>query len=122
MRLILHITPRSHWQQAQQLGAYEADSLATEGFIHFSDLHQVTRTANRFYKGQSDLVLLCVHPDALQSELRYDPIETGEYFPHLYGPLNLDAVVQVVDFPPNETGNFELPTAIEEDFELNQQK
>lgn len=116
MRLILHITPRSHWQQAQQLGAYEADSLATEGFIHFSDLHQVTGAANRFYKGQSDLVLLCINPDSLQSELRYDEIETGEFFPHLYGLLNLDAVVQVIDFPPNEMGEFELPEAIEKNF------
>lgn len=112
MSLILHITPRSHWQQAQQLGYYQAASLATEGFIHCSDPHQVVGAANRFYRGEPDLVLLCINPASLQSELRYDELATGECFPHLYGPLNLDAVVQVIDFPPNEVGEFELPKAI----------
>lgn len=116
MKLILHITPRSHWQQAQQLGYYQADSLSTEGFIHCSDIHQVVGAANRYYRGQPDLVLLCINPAFLQSELRYDRVATGEFFPHLYGPLNLDAVVQVLEFPPNQVGEFELPGAIERDF------
>jgi uncharacterized protein (DUF952 family) len=118
VKLILHITPRLDWQQAQSLGYYEADSLLSEGFIHCSDPHQAVDSANRFFWGQANLVLLCINTAALQAELRYDPIQTGDLFPHLYGPLNLDAVVQVLDFPPKENGEFELPEAIEKNFGL----
>lgn len=113
MALILHITPRSHWQQAQQTGEYRAASLETEGFIHCSTPSQIVVTANRFYQGQTDLVLLCIDPDHLHSELRYDKIDTGETFPHLYGPLNLEAVTQVLEFMPDENGTFQLPEAID---------
>jgi len=112
MTMIFHITPRSDWHQAQQLGTYQAASLETEGFIHCSQAKQVVWVANQFYRGHSGLVLLCIEPTKLTAELRYDEIETGEKFPHLYGALNLDAVVQVIDFPVQSDGFFELPRAI----------
>lgn len=109
MTNILHITARSHWQQALQLGLYRPDSLETEGFIHCSAPEQVAAAANRFFRGQTALVLLHIDPLQLQSELRYDRIETGEVFPHIYGPLNLEAVVQVHDFAANAAGLFIYP-------------
>uniref|UniRef100_A0A832H4D7 DUF952 domain-containing protein n=1 Tax=Oscillatoriales cyanobacterium SpSt-402 TaxID=2282168 RepID=A0A832H4D7_9CYAN len=112
MNLVFHITPRSHWQHAQQIGAYQAASLDSEGFIHCSTADQVIWVANSFYQGQSGLVLLCISTDQLQSELRFDSIETGAQFPHIYGALNLDAVIQVLEFEPNANGLFELPTTI----------
>jgi uncharacterized protein (DUF952 family) len=105
--MILHITSRSQWQQSQQDGEYRAPSLDSEGFIHCSRPEQILRVANRFYAGQRDLLLLSIDPNLLTAELRYDEIETGEHFPHLYGPLNLDAVVQALSFEPNEQGQFE---------------
>jgi uncharacterized protein (DUF952 family) len=108
MSLILHITARSQWQQAQQIGIYRADSLDAEGFIHCSTPLQVVRTANAFFTGELGLVLLCIDSDRVQPEIRYE-IADGDRFPHIYGPLNLDAVTQVVDFEPNLDGKFELP-------------
>ncbi|MCC6801885.1 MAG: DUF952 domain-containing protein [Anaerolineae bacterium] len=110
MTLIYHITTRAAWAQAQRDGAYRTESLTQEGFIHFSGAEQVVRTANLYYAGQRELVLLVVDPARLKSELRYEqpaksPGSTAsrrdEYFPHLYGTLNLDAVAGVVDFPPD---------------------
>lgn len=101
--MILHITTGEAWEQAQQAGVYTTASLETEGFIHFSRPDQVVATANRFYGGQSGLVLLVVEPERLESELLYEESEPGEFFPHLFGPLNLDAVVSV-----QEIGNWEL--------------
>lgn len=98
--MIYHLTPRHTWQQAQEAGVYTADSLASEGFIHFSTANQVVATANRFYRRQPDLVLLIVDPLKLTAELVYEESEPGQFFPHLYGPLNLDAVLAVYDFPP----------------------
>lgn len=110
--MIFHITSRSQWQQAQLVGEYRADSLETEGFIHCSHATQIVWVANLFYRGAADLVLLQIDPAKLIAPLQYDAIETGEKFPHIYGGLNLDAVVQVIDFPPQSDGTFALPTAI----------
>lgn len=109
MTPIYHITSRAAWAQAQRDGAYRTESLAQVGFIHFSKAEQVVRTANAYYAGQRDLVLLVVDPAQLESDLRYEPpaeapgsqaSRSDDRFPHLYGALNLNAVVRAVDFPP----------------------
>lgn len=107
--MIHHITTSTAWQQAQNDGAYTADSLVSEGFIHFSTAEQIIATANRFYRGQTDLVLLSIDPQKLTAALLYEESEPGQLFPHLYGPLNLDAVVETRDFPPGPDGSFALP-------------
>jgi uncharacterized protein (DUF952 family) len=119
--LILHITNQPEWDAAQSAGQYEAPSLHSEGFIHFSTADQVVWVANAFYAGQNDLRLLIVDPERLSAELRWeDPAHPGvrmdivqsEVFPHLYGPLNLDAVLQVVPFPVGNDGTFRLPAVL----------
>jgi uncharacterized protein (DUF952 family) len=121
MTTIYHITTRQAWEQAQAAGAYRGDTLDTQGFIHCSTAFQVARVANAFYRGQSGLVLLCIDTEKTAPQVIFEqPInpDTGEFepgseqFPHIYGALNLDAVVQVVDFPPNDDGTFTLPAGI----------
>lgn len=112
---IYHIIAREDWQAAQQAGQYSPPSLAQDGFIHTSTLAQVIDTANRFYPAQTGLVLLAIDTDALQATLRFDPVTTHgaeQRFPHLYGPLNLDAVVGVVEFAPGPDGIFTLPAGL----------
>ena len=104
--MIFHITTHKAWQQALKEGVYQADNLETEGFIHCSTADQVIATANRFYHGQPDLVLLVIDPEKLEAELLYEESEPGEFFPHLYGQLNLDAVTRTIDFPPDHEGSF----------------
>jgi uncharacterized protein (DUF952 family) len=103
--MLYHITPRSQWQQAQKLGRYCPESLEIEGFIHCSTQSQVLATANRFFKGQTDLLLLGIDPDRVQLEIRYE-LADDNLFPHLYGPLNLDAIVQVWQWTPDVSGVF----------------
>mgnify|MGYP003620537196 CR=1 FL=1 len=111
MFMILHITSHADWKKAQALGDYRLNTLETEGFIHCSTSEQVLGPANEFYRGRSDLVLLVIDPARLAAELIYeDCYETGMAFPHIYGPLNLDAVTKVVPFPPRPDGTFELPS------------
>jgi uncharacterized protein (DUF952 family) len=108
--LIAHITTPEHWQQAQSQGNYEAESLYSEGFIHCSTLAQVAATANRFYARQHSLLLLLIDPQRTTAELLYELApDVGDYFPHLFGPLNLDAVVRVVAFEPDAQRQFHLP-------------
>jgi len=115
--MIFHITARTAWTEAQSSGQYIADSLQTEGFIHCSQLNQVLPVAEKYYKGQSGLVLLVIEPSHLSSELKWeDPsggtptgVPEGEQFPHVYGPINLDAVINVLDFVFDSNGSFQLP-------------
>lgn len=113
---ILHITTREAWEAAQISGEYRAASLEHEGFIHCSTADQVLRVANALFAGARDLVLLHIDPAALHAPLRYEPpahtpdqpVETAgtERFPHVYGPINLEAVVRVTDFTPDAGGRF----------------
>jgi uncharacterized protein (DUF952 family) len=107
--IIYHITSRAEWEKAQQAGEYTSPSLAQEGFIHASSGEQVTGTANLFFRSQLGLVLLAIDARRLRSALRFDAVQTHgseQRFPHIYGPLNLDAVVDVLDFRPNSEGMF----------------
>jgi uncharacterized protein (DUF952 family) len=119
MPLIYHITTRDAWLNSRLTGEYRAESLASAGFIHFSQRHQVLGVANAFYIGQKDLVILVVEPPRLKAELKYEaPVHPSasasapvadDLFPHLYGPLNADAVVKVVELSLGADGKFVLP-------------
>jgi uncharacterized protein (DUF952 family) len=97
IEMIFHICPREDWEAAQEAGVYTAESLESEGFIHCSKTEQIAGVANAFYKGIEVLVLLHIALDKLQVEVRWEEAE-GEVFPHIYGPINLNAVVEVEDF------------------------
>lgn len=103
--VIYHILPRADWEQAQRQGDYRPASLAAEGFIHLSTRSQVPGTLARFFAGHAGLLLLCVDAARLRAELRYDAAD-GQTFPHLYGPLNLDAVIEVVSIAPGSYDPF----------------
>jgi uncharacterized protein (DUF952 family) len=105
---VFHITERSTFAVALETGAYLAESLKLEGFVHCSLREQVLRTAGRFFAGQSGLVLLCIDTTRLGSMLRYETAD-GEVFPHCYGAIPLDAIPAVVDFPCRSDGGFDLP-------------
>jgi uncharacterized protein (DUF952 family) len=111
MAAIYHIAHRGEWEPARATGRYEADSLPTEGFIHCSEAHQILGVANRLFRGQPGLVLLRLDPERLTSELRYEP-GGGDVFPHIYGPINGDAVLGEIPFPPRPDGSFDLPSAV----------
>jgi len=112
--LILHITTRAVWADAKAAGTYHADTLETEGFMHCSTTSQVVSTAGRYFRGQIGLVLLCIVPDRVNSVIRHEQAASGQIFPHIYGPLNLDAVIRVVDFEAGPDGEFILPTGLDD--------
>jgi uncharacterized protein (DUF952 family) len=112
-RLIFHITTAPEWDAAQADGSYRAPSLESEGFIHCSLPTQVNHVADWFYRDVPNLALLCIDPALLTSELRWEPSAdsfAGE-FPHIYGPITTEAVVQVFPWTRGENG-FELPDAV----------
>jgi uncharacterized protein (DUF952 family) len=108
--LIYHIATAADWRRAQRDGEYATSTigrtLAEEGFIHASTATQVADVANSYYRGVADdLVILVIDPGRLRPPLRYEHVP-GEPFPHIYGPLNADAVLTARPFPPSPDGTF----------------
>jgi uncharacterized protein (DUF952 family) len=96
--MIYHITTSINWQKAVAVGFYEAPSLLTEGFIHNSTAAQVQGVLQRYYVGETNLVLLHIEENKLTAELKYELAPSvNEEFPHIFGPINIDAVVKVED-------------------------
>ncbi|HEY1892641.1 MAG TPA: DUF952 domain-containing protein [Steroidobacteraceae bacterium] len=117
MRIVLHIAHRDMWEASAPVGYYKPLSLDSDGFIHCSTIEQTVETANQFFTGQEGLILLCSDTDKLEAEIKYEAAacigDQGAWsFPHIYGPLNVSAVAQVVEFPPRADGTFELPPQI----------
>jgi len=102
--------PQQAWSQRPQTASYEAESLPDEGFIHCSpDVRVLLDVANRFYRFQpGEWLILSIDDNALASELRWESAD-GQLFPHVYGPLNTDAIVAVTRFPRDADGRFLPP-------------
>ena len=94
MSALFHITTQAAWVEARTGGEYRAPSLETQGFIHLSTEVQWPLTLKRFFAGQRHLVLLVIDPAKLHAQVRFEPAH-ADSFPHLFGPLNLEAVVEV---------------------------
>jgi uncharacterized protein (DUF952 family) len=109
--VILHIADAAELEAARANGDYVPTGFARDGFIHLSTPEQVHLPANALFSRRRDLVLLWVDPTRLRAELRYELPAPGapESFPHLYGPLNLDAVVRELPLEPWEPREFRLP-------------
>ena len=97
MAIIYHITSVNQWENALEQGFYTYPSLQSEGFIHCSQDHQVEGVLERYFSGRENLLKLVIDTAQLRSPLQFDLAPSiNEEFPHIYGPLNLDSVVEVV--------------------------
>lgn len=96
MPIIYHVTKRSDWEEAIKKNEYTHPALTAEGFIHCSQEEQVAGVLQRYFAGQSDLVRLTIDTDKLIPRwvFEWSP-STHDSFPHVYGPINLDAVIEV---------------------------
>ena len=91
--LIYHIVLPDVWESVKNRSSYSAASLETEGFIHCSYDHQLDGVIGRYYADVPELVILTIDPAKLTSELVEEASTGGEIYPHIYGPINLDAVI-----------------------------
>jgi uncharacterized protein (DUF952 family) len=96
--LIYHVTTKQEWNEALQKGYYEAASLQLEGFIHCSKPEQVNGVLERYFKNKTRLIKLVIDTAKLQHELKYELAPSiNEEFPHVFGVINVDAVIDVVE-------------------------
>jgi uncharacterized protein (DUF952 family) len=93
--MIFHITRRIDWLAHGKEKAFVAADFKREGFIHCCTKEQIAGVIERYFKNQSDLLLLHMDENKLAPELKYEPSTNNEKFPHVYGPINKEAVVEV---------------------------
>jgi uncharacterized protein (DUF952 family) len=93
--LIYHVTLPSQWERFQRRASYQAESLYTEGFIHCSYLNQIPGVLKRYFSNAKKVLILTIDTEKLRSKLVAEKSTNGEVFPHLYGRLNHDAMVNV---------------------------
>jgi len=97
MPIIYHLTTKAEWNKAMENGFYESPSLAEEGFIHCSHENQVAGVLERYFSGKKDLVKLVIDTDKLTSRYVFEwSPSIQDTFPHVYGAINTDAVIEVV--------------------------
>ena len=103
---IYKICPEPLWRQAEAAGSFAGAPVdLADGFIHFSTAAQAPETARRHFAGQAELLLVAVDADRLGPVLRFEPSRGGDLFPHLYGPLRMDAVLWVRPLPLGPDGH-----------------
>jgi uncharacterized protein (DUF952 family) len=111
--MILHICPAGDWAEAAELGTYEGDTFATQGYIHCSTPEQVHIPATLRFRGRPDLLLLVIDEARLPVPVTWEqgdpPTPDRRLFPHLYARLPVDAVVAVHQYRPGPDGSFDPP-------------
>jgi glutathione S-transferase len=99
VNVIYHVATRPDWERARRDGQYTMSTvgrtLEQEGYIHASQASQVNGVLNKYYRGVTDeLVVLVIDPDLVRAPIRYEEVPGADApFPHIYGPLNADAVI-----------------------------
>jgi uncharacterized protein (DUF952 family) len=113
--LIYHIAPAADVERAARGGSYAPSTLAVEGFVHCSYAQQVAATAERFFRGQKNLLLLEIDPDRLPCRVVAENLDGGvELFPHVYGRLPMSAVLAIRELRCKADGGFETPCMVRE--------
>jgi uncharacterized protein (DUF952 family) len=110
MHVIYKICTASEWREAEAAGVYRGSAAdRKDGFIHFSTAEQAAETAAKWFAGQRDLVLVAVDANALGDLLKWEPSRGGALFPHLYGDLDLKAVLRGDPLPLDASGRHLFP-------------
>jgi uncharacterized protein (DUF952 family) len=111
MPTLYKICPAALWREAERQGVFSgSEHDIRDGFIHFSTAGQVAETAAKHFAGQDDLLLIAVEAATLGAALTWEPSRGGALFPHLYGELDLKAVLKVEILPLGPGGIHRIPS------------
>jgi uncharacterized protein (DUF952 family) len=92
--LIYHIVLPDVWT-AFDTGHYKHPSLVREGFIHCSFAYQLDAVIGKYYGNEKRITVLEIESDRLMSRMIKESSTNSEIYPHIYGPINRDAIVRV---------------------------
>jgi uncharacterized protein (DUF952 family) len=107
--LIFHIVEKNTWKGVEKSGEYTPESIEQEGFIHCSTGQKINDTANRIFKNKRHLFLLIIDTKRVEAPIKYEEDSAqNESYPHIYGPLNTNAVLDKISLNPDKKGDFHL--------------
>ncbi|MFW5782070.1 MAG: DUF952 domain-containing protein [Candidatus Muiribacteriaceae bacterium] len=112
MLFLLHVADRESWKIAKKEGQYKDISLNKEGYIHCSSPAQITKVVHKNFRNRDDLEILVIDPSKVKSTIRYEEAPDGELYPHIYGPVNTDAIIKAIDMETDKEGKYLLPEDI----------
>lgn len=113
MKPMYHITSQAEAEVAARSGEYAPQGFDTEGFIHCSYAHQLTRVAAAHFRGRHDMILFEIDRSSLPCDVVDENLDGGtDLFPHIYGHLPMASVVRTHVFPCSADGSFELPSSL----------
>jgi uncharacterized protein (DUF952 family) len=110
---VYKVLSRADFAKAKAKGHFDGSAADTrDGFIHFSSAEQLEGTLAKHFAGQKDLVLLAIDSESLGERLQWEPSRGGALFPHLYGPLKLEAVRWEEPLALGDDGRHRLPMRV----------
>lgn len=106
--MIYHLVPIDYWEAQPADRPYVPADYARDGFIHCTQGEdQVALVANRYYRSDPrEWLVLVLDEQQITAELKYEPGPDGLLYPHIYGPLNRDAIREVQHMPRDRDGTF----------------
>lgn len=109
--LTYHLVPSAEWHAADPAQPYIPSAFATDGFVHCTDgADELAATANRhFSQFDGELLALVLDRSRLEAPVRYE--DPRQVYPHVYGPIERDAIVHVVPMGRDASGRFLAPEA-----------
>jgi uncharacterized protein (DUF952 family) len=93
--MIYHVATSQDWKKYYDDLVYAPAAFEREGFIHLCQMDQLPGVLERYYKSNTNIILLHVNEAKLISPLKHEPSTNGELFPHLYGKLNKEAIEKI---------------------------
>lgn len=95
--MILHVTTEKEWRACANMNSFAPASFESLGFIHACSSQQLSGVLQRYFAGQTDLLLLYILEEKLTCQLKYEQATGNELFPHIYGRIDKKAIIQVKD-------------------------
>ena len=105
--MIIYTATCEEWDKIKGQTEFKSDDFYREGFIHCSYPQQTVWVLNKHFRNQEKVILLCIDPSRIKSKwVSEDLKENGEEFPHVYGDINVDAIIEVIHIQPSKDGLF----------------
>ncbi|NGP76397.1 DUF952 domain-containing protein [Balneolaceae bacterium YR4-1] len=107
--LIFHVVKKEDWKTQKKDSRYHPETIDTEGFIHCSTGRNIEEVTNRLYSGEDDILLIIINTTLVDPEIRYENCGNSDIkYPHIYGPLNMDAVIDKIELASEDDGSYKI--------------
>jgi len=112
MKIIYHFVEKDYFEEFRGRDEYFPANYKSDGFIHCTrEPENVARVADFIIGGKpGEYLLLAINEEKVNAEVRYESAGPSILFPHIYGHLNMDALINILHFLRNEDGRFIFPS------------